>query len=87
MYQPQVDSFDQNVLEARAAVSVMRADGTGEPAFGAVWISAKLDIDREERLVVVRGVGSERTLGADLERAEADPGSDQGSGSTERLRG
>ncbi len=56
MYQPQIDSFEGNNLEARAAVSVKRADGTGQPEFGAVWISAKVDVDREARLVSVREV-------------------------------
>jgi len=54
IYEPQVDSFEGVDLEARAAVSVKRSDGGGEPAFGAVWLSAKVDIDREERVMVVR---------------------------------
>lgn len=70
MYQPQIDSFEQNTLEARAAVSVKRADGSGEPAFGAVWISAKLDIDREDRLVVVREVEVSEVRFADSEEAD-----------------
>jgi len=54
IYQPQVDSFEGVQLEARAAVSVRRSDGSGEPVFGAVWLSAIVDIDREERRMVVR---------------------------------
>jgi len=56
MYQPQVDSFEGNRLEARAAVSVKSVDGAGEPTFGAVWISANVDVDREARVVNVRSV-------------------------------
>jgi len=53
IYQPQTDRYEGDLLEGRAAVSVRRADG-GEPVFGAVWFSARLAVDREERLVRVR---------------------------------
>jgi hypothetical protein len=56
IFQPQTDNFEENVIEARAAVSVKKADGTGEPAFGAVWISARVDIDRETRIMNIREV-------------------------------
>ncbi len=56
MYQPQTDSFDGDTLEGRAAVSVKRVDGTGEPVFGAVWLSARLNIDREDRVATIRGL-------------------------------
>ena len=54
LYQPQTDSLDGNTLESRAAVSVKRADGSGEPFFGAVWLSAKVDIDQDSRIVSIR---------------------------------
>lgn len=54
MYQPQTDRFEGDLLEARAAVSVRRADGSGDVVFGAVWISARLDIDREDRVARIR---------------------------------
>jgi hypothetical protein len=56
MYQPQIDSLEGNAVEARAAVSVKKADGSGEPAFGAVWVSATVDVDRDTREVAVREV-------------------------------
>jgi hypothetical protein len=49
LYQPQVDSFTEDLMESRAAVSVKK--GTGEPAFGAVWITARLAVDRDTRNV------------------------------------
>ncbi len=56
IYQPQTDRFEGDLLEGRAAVSLRRADGSGDPVFGAVWLSARLDIDREERVARVRTI-------------------------------
>jgi hypothetical protein len=54
MYQPQVERFTLNEIEARAAVQVTE---TGkEPVFGAVWIAAKVDVDRDTRLVSFRDI-------------------------------
>ncbi len=55
LYQPQVDSLEGTHLETRAAVSVV-GPGVPEPVFGAVWITARLDIDRDRRLVRVESV-------------------------------
>jgi len=52
MYQPQIERFDGNVFEARAAVSVTPADGA--PLFGAVWVESQVDTDRVARTVEVR---------------------------------
>jgi hypothetical protein len=49
MYQPQLDSWKEDVFESRAAVSVK--EGDGEPVFGAVWITGRADVDRDERMV------------------------------------
>ena len=49
LYQPQVDSYTEDLIEGRAAVSVTK--GAGEPIFGAVWISARLATDRDTRNV------------------------------------
>ena len=49
MYQPQLDSWKDDVFESRAAVSVQEGDGA--PVFGAVWITARADVDRDERIV------------------------------------
>lgn len=50
IHQPQIDSWNSNNLEARAAVAIRKA-GTAQPEFGVVWIQAHTDIDREGGLV------------------------------------
>ena len=52
IYQPQLESFEGNTLTGRSAVSVTMADST-QPVFGAVWMSARVETDREERMVTV----------------------------------
>jgi hypothetical protein len=50
IYQPQLESFEGNLLSARAAVSVKPA-GSDEQVFGAIWIDAKVSTDTDERIV------------------------------------
>ena len=50
MYQPQLDGWDGRFLEAHAAVSVHPAEAT-ESTFGILWISARTNVDKENRLV------------------------------------
>src|SRR5262245_43380100 len=54
MYQPQVERLTQNDVEARAAVQITAANK--EPVFGAVWIVAEVDVDRDARIVTFRNV-------------------------------
>ena len=52
VYQPQIDKFDDAVLEARAAVQV--ETGTGDKkqtSYGVIWITANTSIDKESELV------------------------------------
>jgi len=56
IYQPQVEVFTGNSLEARAAVSVKTANSGNAPVFGAVWIKAKLDTNRDTRTAVIRDI-------------------------------
>ncbi|MCJ7754958.1 MAG: hypothetical protein MUP13_10380, partial [Thermoanaerobaculales bacterium] len=49
MYEPQIDSWQDDRFEARAAVSV--AEGGGTPVFGAVWISGRFSADLDTRMV------------------------------------
>ena len=56
IYQPQVEVFTGNNLEARAAVSVKSSQTGDTPVFGAVWIEAKLDTDRDTRTAVIRDI-------------------------------
>ncbi|MFC1799505.1 hypothetical protein ACFL2Z_01145, partial [Candidatus Eisenbacteria bacterium] len=50
IYQPQVESFSGDNLEARAAVSVTPT-GETSPVFGAVWMEARVSTDYDERIV------------------------------------
>lgn len=52
MYQPQPESLKDIYLKARMAVSVTHEDSK-TPSFGAVWFTAKLDIDRDDRMVEI----------------------------------
>jgi len=56
IYQPQVESFSGNSIEARAAVSVKSAATENAPVFGAIWIQAKIDVNRDTRTAVIRDV-------------------------------
>ncbi len=49
VYQPQLESFTGNKLNARAAVSVTLKEKT--PVFGAVWIEARVSTDRDFRTI------------------------------------
>ena len=50
IYQPQVDSWKKDRLEARAAVTASRSGAT-EEAFGIVTLTARTDVDKEARTV------------------------------------
>ena len=50
VYQPQLESFEGDKLTGRAAVAAVKK-GSDTPIFGAVWLSARADIDREKRTV------------------------------------
>ena len=52
VYQPQVDQWKKNHLEARAAVTVTRP---GEPTaqYGIVSLTARTDVDKESRMVTL----------------------------------
>ena len=56
IYQPQVESFSGNSIEARAAISVKSPATENAPVFGAIWIEAKIDVDRDARTAVIRDV-------------------------------
>lgn len=52
VYQPQLESFEGNLLTGLAAVSVQLKDRQ-EPAYGAVWLEARVETDRNNRTVDV----------------------------------
>src|ERR1035437_3379343 len=55
IYQPQVESWNDNRIEARSAVIVTRA-GDAAQIFGTVSIHARTDVDKETRLVSLEDV-------------------------------
>ncbi len=48
IFQPQPESFENNIVTARAALSVTET-GKTEPVFGVMWTSARLETDRDTR--------------------------------------
>jgi len=55
IYQPQPDSFSGNILKSRSAVSVLEKDSS-DPVFGTLWSTARVESDREDRILMVRSV-------------------------------
>lgn len=52
IYQPQIESYENNVLEGRCALSVTY-QGRSEPVFGAIWFEAQLETDLETRIATL----------------------------------
>ena len=51
-YQPQVESFDNIILQSRAAIMINTPKQT-DPIFGAVWVQAKVLTDRDTRMITL----------------------------------
>ncbi len=60
LYQPQVDSFQDNILRGRLAISITRP-GAKAPIFGAVWVKARVETDRDVREVRILGLQVENS--------------------------
>ncbi len=56
IYQPQIERFDGNEFEARAAVAVKLKSQNDVPVFGAIWMLARVDTDRDGRTVTIRDI-------------------------------
>lgn len=52
IYQPQIESFKADNLEARAAISVTTAENPA-PVFGAMWFDCRVSTDKDERTVTL----------------------------------
>jgi hypothetical protein len=52
VYQPQVDSWQGNLLALRAVVSV-KPEGSDQEAFGVIWATARTQVDRATRMVAL----------------------------------
>jgi len=50
LYAPHVESWDQKLLQARAAVAVQSADAA-EPTYGVVWLTAHTAVDDQKGIV------------------------------------
>jgi hypothetical protein len=59
VYQPQVESWDNDRIRSRAAVSV-QTSASVVPVYGVVWLTARTDVDRENRLVTLNDISVER---------------------------
>jgi len=55
IFQPQIDTFQTNQLTSHAAVSVTMP-GSTTPIFGAIWLAARVDVDRVNRTVQILDV-------------------------------
>ena len=52
IYQPQIEQWQGNQLQARAAIGVESA-ASPQPHFGVLWFSARTDVDKESRVVTL----------------------------------
>ena len=55
VYQPQIESYEGNILQSRAAVAV-KPVGTTDMVFGALWFEATLATDYDTRMVSMEKV-------------------------------
>ena len=55
IYQPQLETYDGNSMTGRSAVSVTAA-GETDPVFGTVWIAARVETDRDARMVYIESI-------------------------------
>src|SRR5262245_35454267 len=53
IYQPQPEKFQDNVLEARAALSMIPT-GKSTPVFGVMWFQGRVDTDRDSGNAMLR---------------------------------
>lgn len=78
VYQPQVDSWDGNVLKERAAVSVA-TQASPTPTFGVIWFTARTDVDKQSRVVTLHDI--------EITRASFPTAADQSDAYLQTLRG
>ncbi|MEN8224482.1 MAG: hypothetical protein ABFS05_03895 [Bacteroidota bacterium] len=70
LYQPQLESFESNILVGRMAVSVKPENK--DLIFGALWFSARLLTDLENRLAVLDDLEITQTHFPDVEKDKVD---------------
>ena len=64
LYQPQLESFEANVLEGRMAITVKLRDR--DLIYGAVWFKATLSTDLEKRTVLIENMKIEKSHFPDI---------------------
>ncbi len=64
VYLPQIETFANNQLTARAAFSY--AKGEAAPRFGTFWFTARVDVDRDANLVTARSITVTRVRFPDI---------------------
>jgi hypothetical protein len=69
VYQPEPDSLDGITLQSRVAVSIKRPQDKA-PLFGALWVIATLDVDRDQDVAHVASIKIDRTRFADVPDSE-----------------
>ncbi|MBL8188796.1 MAG: carbohydrate-binding family V/XII [Acidobacteria bacterium] len=52
VYQPQIEQWKDNLLEARTAVAIT-ANQSKQPTYGVIWFAARTEIDKVNRLVTL----------------------------------
>jgi hypothetical protein len=52
VYQPQLDSWTGNTLDAYAAVAV-KSEGSNDTAYGVIWFTARTEVDKVNRTVTL----------------------------------
>jgi len=55
VYQPQIEKWERNQLEARAAVSVA-TQANAQPTYGVMWISARTEVAKENGQVTLANI-------------------------------
>lgn len=68
LYQPQIDSLEGIDAKARIAVSIKRPNQ--EPEFGALWVAATLDVDRDQDTARIQTFVIERARFPDATEGE-----------------
>ena len=55
LYQPQAEQLQGNALTARGAIA-LKVAGRADPIFGAMWMSAAIEVDRDSGMVWIHDV-------------------------------
>ena len=59
IYEPQVESWQENRLDERAAVSV-QTKASAEPTYGVIWLSARTEVDKTNHMVTLEDIQIKR---------------------------